>query len=255
MLIDVHTYVGHWPFRRLPDNDVAGLLRNMDRCDIDLAVVASIHGVFYKNVHEANLELAETVADWPDRLIPFATLNPLYAAWERDLRTCVDMGFKGLRLYPQYHGYQLADRQALELVDAATALGWPIQVPQRLVDRRGSHRWDLAEDLTLVEWNAALAVRPQAKWMLLTGIGIERAACPTVGPWLADMGRMDVVLRRTVQHALDAYGVAHLAWGSGLPFSMPEPALLKLRLLDVSSDIKERITWRNAAAMLGLDLD
>ena len=85
MIIDVNAWVGHWPFRRLRHNTVPGLLRLMDRSGIDRAVVASIHGVFYRNVHPANEELARQVLRHRDRLIPFATLNPAY----RDgRRTC-----------------------------------------------------------------------------------------------------------------------------------------------------------------------
>ena len=76
MIIDVNAWVGHWPFRRLRHNTVQGLLRLMDRSGIDRAVVASIHGVFYRDAHSANEELARQVLRHRDRLIPFATLNP-----------------------------------------------------------------------------------------------------------------------------------------------------------------------------------
>ena len=119
MIIDVNAWVGHWPFRRLRHNTVQGLLRLMDRNGIDRAVVASIHGVFYRDAHSANEELAGQVLRRRDRLIPFATLNPTCAGWKEDLRRCVeDLELCGIRLVPQYHGYDPESDAALELLDA-----------------------------------------------------------------------------------------------------------------------------------------
>jgi len=107
----VNTYVGHWPFRQLRHNTAQALVRRLDRSGIDRAVVASLHGVFYRNVHPANEELAAQVRPYRDRWLPFATLNPTYPGWQEDLRRCAeDLDLCGIRLYPQYHGYQLSDR-------------------------------------------------------------------------------------------------------------------------------------------------
>lgn len=84
MLIDVNTYIGHWPFRQLRHNTAEAMVKRMDQHGIDQAVVASIHGIFYKNVHPANEELAKAVRRYRDRLIPFATLNPAYPGWETE---------------------------------------------------------------------------------------------------------------------------------------------------------------------------
>ena len=254
MLIDVNAYIGHWPFRRLPHNTAEALVRQMDRHGIDLAMVATLHGVFYKNAHAANEELAEETLAFADRLLPVATLNPIYPGWREDLRRCAEeLGLRGLRLYPQYHGYTLTDPEALELINAATELGWTVGVPMRLVDRRQRHRWDLADDLRPRDFVAALEARPDVKWMILSALELDGKALPREARFLIEISRMDAVLRRNIQGLLGALGPGHLAFGSGMAFKTPEPALLKLRLLDVDEDIRKRIAWRNAAEMLGLE--
>ena len=57
-LIDINTWIGHWPFRQLRHNTAQALVRRMDQRAIDRAVVGQIHGVFYKNAHLSNEELA-----------------------------------------------------------------------------------------------------------------------------------------------------------------------------------------------------
>lgn len=252
MLIDVNTYIGHWPFRQLRHNTAPALVRRLDQRAIDRAVVGSIHGIFYKNTHAANEELARETRRYRDRLLPVATLDPTYPGWQEDLRRCAeDLQLCGVRLFPQYHGYRLTDPAALELVDAAHALGWCVQVPMRVVDRRQRHRFDLAEDLSPQVFEQALQQRPQVRWMFLEGLGL-RGEQLTAGRYVAEISRMTAVLQRSIQGLAASAGVEHLAFGTGMPFKDPVPALLKLEVLDLPRRDRERIAWRNAAALLGI---
>ena len=253
MIIDVNTYVGHWAFRRLPFGSAEELVRRMDAHSIDLAVVGSAHGILYKNAHAANEELAEQTRPYRDRLIPFATLNPTYPGWHEDVRRCAeDLELRGMRLYPQYHGYQLTESQGLELVDAVAELGWAVQVPMRVVDRRQQHAWDLAQDLGPDELEAAISLRPQVRWMVLNALGLSGERLDSSARFLVGISRMTSVLQRNIPALIEAVGVEHLAFGTGMPFKVPEPALLKLQVLDAPDEVKERISWRNAAEMLEL---
>jgi hypothetical protein len=253
VIIDVNAYVGHWPFRQLRNNTVSGLLRQMDRNAIDKAVVSSIHGIFYKDAHASNEELARETRRHLDRLIPFATLNPTYPGWEEDLRRCAeDLGLSGIRLYPQYHGYELTDASGLDVVDAATKLGCTIQVPMRVVDRRQRHRFDLAEDLAAAEMEKAVTLRPRARWMFLNSVGVTGKATPKGSRFLVGISRLTAVLQLSIQAVLEKVGPKHLAFGTGMPFKVAKPQFLKLEVLDAPKSVKERIAWRNAAEMLGI---
>ncbi len=253
MIIDVNTYVGHWPFRQLRHNTAQALVKQMYRHGIDRAVVSSVHGILYKNVHAANEELAKQTRRFQDRLIPFGTLNPTYAGWEEDLRRCAeDLGLCGIRLYPHYHGYELTDSAGLDLVDAASELKWAIQVPMRVVDRRQRHRWDLAEDLRPSVFEKAFALRPQARWMVLNGSGLNGTKLASEARFLVEISRYTAVLQKTIQGLLETAGPRHVAFGTGMPFKVPTPQFLKLDILDVPKRVKERIAWRNAAEMLGI---
>jgi hypothetical protein len=255
LLVDVNTYIGHWPFRRLRHNTAEALVRRLDAHDIDWAVVASIHGIFYKNVQPANEELSEETEPYRDRLLPFATLNPNYPGWEEDLRRCTgDLGLRGLRLYPQYHGYRLTDPSSLELIDAATALGWAVQVPMRVVDRRQRHPWDVAADIPPADFETVFRRCPRTRWMVLNGSGLDGARLPADVQFLIEISRLTAVLQRTIPALLNTAGPQHLAFGTGMPFKVADPALLKLDILEAPKEIKDRIAWQNVAEMLELKL-
>src|SRR5438552_5787870 len=130
MTIDVNAYLGHFAFRQLRHNTAAGLLKLMDGKGIDRAVVSSASAITYRYTQAGNEELAREVRDHPDRLIPFAVLNPFYAGWQDDLKVCQqEFGMRGVRLYPKWHNYRLSDRSCLDLVSAAAERGIVISVP------------------------------------------------------------------------------------------------------------------------------
>ena len=255
MLLDINAYIGHWAFRQLRHNTAETLVQLMDKNKIDKAIVASINGTLYKNVHSANEEIAEETKQFSDRLIPFATLNPTWAGWKEDLKKCAeDLNLKGLRLYPQYHGYSLTDSIALEIIDAATELNWAVQVPMTLVDRRQRHSWDIAKDITPEEFEKVVALRPNTKWMFLNSFGINPENLPSNANYLIDFANpyYQTLLRREIPKLIDTAGSNHIAFGTDMPFRIPNAAILKLENLEISSNDKENIAWKNAMEMLEL---
>ena len=108
MIIDVNTYIGHWPFRQLRNNTAKGLIDVMDETGITVACVSSVHSIFYKDTQEGNRELFNEIAPYKERFLPYAVINPVYPGWKKDFLTCIkDMNMKGLELYPYYHQYNL----------------------------------------------------------------------------------------------------------------------------------------------------
>ncbi len=257
MLIDVNAYIGHWAFRQLRYNTAEALVRLMDKKKIEFAVVASINGVLYKNVHSANEELYRETKPFLDRLIPVAVLNPMYADWQEDLRICAeDLGMRGIRLFPQYHGYSLSGSKGLEIIDAASELGWPVQVPMTLVDRRQRHKWDLAEDISAAEFEKAVNLRPQTKWIILNSYGINPNNIVENANYLIDIANpyYQTLLRKEIPELIKNAGSKHVVFGTDMPFRIPDAAILKLELLNISKEEQLDISWRNAAEMFQLKL-
>lgn len=257
MIIDANTWLGHWPFRQLRHNDVAGLLHLMDANGIDLAVVANTHGVFYKNAQKANEELAEWVAPHRDRLVPFATMNPGYPGWQRNLGLCRDVGMKGLRLYPIYHDYKLTDAPAAALVGAATEMGWPVQLPMRIVDARQRHWMDTERNLTPDECLAAVQAYPGTSFIFSNALGLQPGTFTGANGSgqrrvVTDLARMSAVYHNDLGALLAAAGAGSVVFGTGMPFNYPGPAFLKVEALDASAEAKELLRSGNMRAILRL---
>jgi predicted TIM-barrel fold metal-dependent hydrolase len=258
MTIDVNAYLGHFAFRQLRHNTAMGLLQLMDRKSIDRAVVSSASAITYRNPQAGNEEVAAEVKDHRDRLIPFAVLNPFYAGWPDDLKTCHE-AFKmsGIQLYPKWHNYRLSDRSCLDLVQAATERGMVVSIPGRVEDvRQRSWLIDVPE-VPLPEIVALVKACPQARFLLVNGLGyvnspLGRKDSGLPANYVIELSRLSALLANEIGQLLTQLGADRLVFGTGMPFNYPESALLKLEVLEASKEDKEKIRWRNAAKLLGL---
>jgi hypothetical protein len=258
MIVDVNAYLGHFAFRRLRHNTAASLLAVMDSKQIDKAVISSSSAITYRNAQAGNEEVAEEVRGHSDRLIPFAVINPFYAGWQDDLKVChEEFGMAGLRLYPKWHNYQLSSVCCGELVNAATERGMVISIPIRVEDNR-QRSWLLnVPDVPLEEIVELVKAHPKAHFILLNGIGYTR--CPLgqkdnglPSNYAIGLSRLSAVLANELGQLITNLGAERVMFGTGMPFNYPDPALVKLEVLDSSEADKEKIRSQNVTNWLRL---
>jgi predicted TIM-barrel fold metal-dependent hydrolase len=257
-MIDINAYLGHYAFRQLRHNTADALLRLMDRKGIERAAVSSASAITYRNAHAGNEEVAREIRPHRDRLIPFAVLNPAYAGWEEDLAISADeFGVKGLRLYPRWHNYRLTDAACLELVHAAAARNLVVSIPIRVEDRRQQSWLVDVPDVDHAEIAALVRAAPQARFVLLNGSGFLRSALGRTSGALPrnysiEISLLTALVSNELGRLLEALGEDRLLFGTGMPFHYPDPALLKLEVLEAPERVKEKIRRANAARLLGL---
>lgn len=258
MIVDVNAYLGHFAFRRLRHNTAASLLALMDSKRIDKAVVSSAGAITYRNAQAGNEEVAEEVRGHRERLIPFAVINPFYAGWRDDLKIChEEYGMKGLRLYPKWHNYQLSSPCLRELVDAATERDMVISIPIRVEDNR-QRSWLLnIPDVPLKEIIEMVKAHTKARFILLNGIGYT--GCPIgrkdnglPSNYAIELSRLSAVLANELGQLIKNLGAECVMFGTGMPFNYPDPALVKMEVLDASEADKEMILSQNAMTWLKL---
>ncbi len=109
MIIDAHVHLGTTGNK--PKQTPEELLKNMDLAGVDKAVVFPFtEGSF------TNEEILEFTTKYPERLIPFCSINPYDGQVAFDhLEDCLkNKGFKGIKLHPQGLGYALSDRKCTD---------------------------------------------------------------------------------------------------------------------------------------------
>ncbi|MCX7806175.1 MAG: amidohydrolase family protein [Planctomycetota bacterium] len=258
MIFDVNAYLGHFAFRRLRHNTADGLLRLMDEKGIDKAAVSSASAITYRNVQAGNEELAAEIRRHRDRFVPLAVINPAYAGWQDDLRICrEEFGAAGLRLYPKWHNYGILDPRCLELANAAAESGLSVSIPIRVEDRRQRSWLADVPDVPLSDIAELAKACPGARFILVNGAGFIGSALGRRGRdapanCFIEISRLSAVLRNELGGLLKNLGAGRLVFGTGVPFNYPDPALVKMEVLDASPAAKEKIFWRNAAELFHL---
>ena len=257
MIIDVNASLGHFAFRRLRHNTSDGLLRLMDSRKIDKAIVASASAITYRNPQSGNEEVNDEVGRHRDRLIPFGVINPTYAGWEDDLRICrEDFGMRGVRLYPKWHNYALSDPRCLDLVHAATERGMIVSIMIRVEDPRERSWLVNIPDLALDEVAGLVKSCPQARFLILNGLGFRnsplgRKTSGLPANYCLEISRLTAMLDDELGSLIRDLGAERIVFGTGMPFCYPDPALLKLQVMSAGEDDRQRIAWKNVAKWLG----
>lgn len=278
MLLDINAYVGHWPFKQLQYNTCLKLLERMNKFGVDVSVISNLNGIFYKNTQSANEELNDEINSdkrFRDRLIPFAIINPIYAGWKDDFKICVEkMGMKGIRLFPQYHDYEITDPSLIELVKMARDHGLPVALDIRMVDSRQRSWMDIPKynpatdykvDVITKEWSLENIVPivkevPDAKFIIVNlanSIDIDdegRELIKKAGI-LFDISGRAIKGDNTLSELLKRFGSDKFAFGSHSPILDYLTARLRIETLSgaaADEATKELLRSGNAKRFLGL---
>ncbi|OGG45736.1 MAG: hypothetical protein A3F84_18485 [Candidatus Handelsmanbacteria bacterium RIFCSPLOWO2_12_FULL_64_10] len=256
MLIDVNAWLGVWPFRSLKDNTPEALVARLDRSGIDIAAVSLIEAIFHRNVQPANEKLAKAVQPCKDRLLPMATLNPTYPAWEDDLAACHEkLGMKGVRLFPQYHGYPIDGPLGRQVVEACRERNLPVFIPHRIEDARERHWMDPGKTVDLGAVAGLIAAVPGATVVVpnargVSGSDLWQRTDLRDRPWYVDLSLWEP--NREFANFLNQGGASHLLFGTHLPFSYAGSALVKRATLPLNAEGLADVSYRNAAKIFGL---
>jgi predicted TIM-barrel fold metal-dependent hydrolase len=171
MLIDSNAYIGHWPFRQFEYDTFDALLGRMKEFGTDRSVVSNLNGIFYKNTQAANEELIDAIRSkriYHERFIPFAVINPVYGGWRDDFETCSSNNtIRGIRLYPQYHDYDITYPACVELVKMCRDKGLTVAFSLRMVDRRTSSWMDIEKEWSLKDIVPVVKAVPDAKYLIV----------------------------------------------------------------------------------------
>lgn len=272
MVIDFHVHPGRWESmtpglvsyleQSWPEGveelarrhgDTAGMLRHLDECGIDRAVILAQMSPVTSG--RCPNELVAELCRGSDRLIPACTFNPfLTLRPEQELRRQVQHeGFRILKLYPTYQWFYPNDPMIYPMYAVAQEVGIPVMFhtgssvfPGSKLKYGNPLLWDeVAVDFPDLKLVLCHAGRPlwydEAAYVarMQKNVYLDLSGLPAKNllKYLPDLERLG----------------GKCIFGSDWPgVRRVRENIAALRALPISEPVREAILWRTAATLLGL---
>jgi predicted TIM-barrel fold metal-dependent hydrolase len=253
-MVDVNVSLFRYPTRRVPHDDTGELVRFLKKKGVTQAWAGSFEGVLHRDLGGVNQRLAVECREHGDGLLlPFGTVDPLSPDWEEELRRCHEVHhMRGVRLFPNYHGYELDLLQFDTLIDQAATRNLIVQIAVRLEDPRTQHRLLGVPDVDLQKLKAVVTRHPTAKVVVLNALMSVAVDLPSA---LVEAGRVYFELAALegvagVTRLLASVPADRLLFGSHAPFFVWDAADLKLPEAALPRPVIEQIRAGNATKLL-----
>jgi len=253
VIVDVNAFLGPWPFRPLGHSGIDGLGRVMRRSGVGHALVSPFESLFYRDNGAANGSLREL--DGSRSMSPIAAINPSLPDVGDFLRETADIrAIKGLKLHPDYHGYDLSGSSAKVAFNYAEEQAIPVIIPLRIQDER------LHPKFAMVPPTPAKALIEVARLYPKVNILACNARSDELGDVLGNgLPNLHAVVswiqeEGFVASAVREHGPSRLMWGSNMPLHYPEPMLEQIRKADIEADDKRKILSENAVEIFNLEI-
>jgi len=249
-LIDVSAWTGNWPFIKLRFTELNQLKAKLQSLHITKAFVAPIEAILEQDPMRANNELLAAVNDSFFSPVPVIDLS--YANWQETLeRAAADDRVRMIKLLPNYHMYELHEKQLAPLVLLTSRRNIVISIQMRVEDMRGQYHLMQVKDLDVVQVVKTMAYFPEQQFILsnplLAELNEVLHSRDHIYVDIPSLESIDIVDELSARYSLD-----NILFASHSPFYVAEAAVYKLKLTEaLPADIR-RIACANAQRLFGL---
>ena len=245
--------------RETPMPTAQALIASMDEAEVDISVVMGIGWTDLKVAREANDYLLESAARYPNRLVPFCSVNPAWGEEAlREVERCASQGARGVgEMHPDTQGFSLSDTKVMEpfigllrslrlvlLTHSSEPVGHQYAgkgtvTPGALMDLVLQ-----AQEVPIIcaHWGGGLpfyALMPEVQ-AALENVYFDSAASPFL------------YRPRVYSVATQLVRAESVLFGSDYPLLNPSRIIRHIRATDLTNDEKKAILGANAQRLLGL---
>lgn len=266
MIIDFHTHA--FPDKLAPraipvlaessgltpyhDGTASELEKLMDKCGIDKSVVLSIatKPSQENSVNNFAISLLEN-----PRLIPFGSVYPGSETWREQLEYLKDSGIKGIKLHPEYQGFDLDCPDALAIYKYCGELSLAVLFHAGKDEaytnpiHTGSERINRVCDLF-----------PETTFVAAHLGGYDMWGDTANNLEYHDNLYLDCAMTRTsavidnsdALRIVEKMGAEHILLGSDSPWESPRDSIEGVRSLGLSNEEQSLVFYRNAERILNI---
>jgi predicted TIM-barrel fold metal-dependent hydrolase len=254
VIIDTNVNLSRWPFRRLAGDETPDLVARLRKQNVVQAWAGSFDGILHKDIGGVNARLAADCRTYGTNfLVPFGSINLKLPGWQEDVGRCHE-GYKmpGIRLHPNYHGYNLTDPVFAELLHLAAARRLIVQLVLSMEDIRTQHPLMRVPPVDVSALPRLVEREPTARLMLLNWApslkGQQLKPLVDSGMVCFDISMVEGI--EGVTRLLERVSPERVLFGSHYPFFLFEAALLKMKESGLPEDQQKAVFEGNARRML-----
>lgn len=254
MIIDTNINLSRWPFRRLAGDETSDLVTRLRKRNVVQAWAGSFDGILHKDIGGVNARLAaDCNTHGKGFLLPFGSINPKLPGWQEDVRRCAqDYRMPGIRLHPNYHGYELKDLVFADLLHLAAARGLIVQLVVSMEDIRTQHPLMRMPPVDVSALPQLIKSEPSARLMLLNWSpslrGQRLRPLADAGPVYFDIATWEGI--EGVARLVEQLPPERVLFGSNFPLFYFEAALFKMQESGLPEDKKNMLFEGNAKRIL-----
>ncbi len=255
MIIDTNVYLSRWPFRRLEGDEPASLVAKLRQQNVVQAWAGSFDGMLHRDIASVNIRLAQACRTYGQGiLVPFGSINPKLPDWQEDVRRCQEEHkMPGIRLHPNYHGYDLDDPALAELLKLATARRLIVQLALCMEDVRTQPPLLRVPPVDVTSLADVVKSTPGLRLELLncpSNISKEQyRAAFSAGDVYAEISMVEGIA--SVGRLVHEMPLTRVLFGSYYPFFYFESALLKVEESGLDEAPQKAICEDNARRLMG----
>lgn len=260
MIVDIHGHLGNINQAPFWAADAALLEGYLEQAGIDWLCVSSSKSLMY-DAREGNGELAAALQG-ASRLRGYVTLNPMFPESIRDLELLKNPKFVGVKIHPDYHGYDIGSVRVRRFLDDVAS-----QTPLLLSHVSCMPGTGFASAVKVATYASR---HPKTRFVLAHLAGIYQDPLYPYFPNLeglesvAGMGLDNVyidtahfliyVYPGVMERAVEVAGADHLVFGTDMPLQGPAQArfaIETIQALPIDDADKRKILCGNALKLLG----
>ena len=265
MVIDFHTHAfpdqlatraiqslvegAHGIYSPCGDGTVGGLMKNMELFGVDISVVQPVI---------TKAKQLESLNCWArdiqnSKLISFGGLYPHTDDYRRDIDFLCSLGFRGIKLHPEYQNFTLNDPSMLKMYDYALSKGLILYFhagfdPAFPPPFHSNPRM-FAQIARELRGGVIVAAHMGGAQQLDE---VERDLCGAEVYIDTSMG-FEYYSKEQFLRIVRGHGIRKVLFGSDAPWSRAGDEIRAIRSLDLTEEEKELILGGNARRILGLE--
>lgn len=229
-----------------------GLLDSMERAGIELSVVLPVVTI-PRQFDSVNRFAQETNHLYGEHLISFGGIHPDSPDYKEELRTLKGMGFRGIKLHPDYQGFFFHDIRYKRIVSYATELGMVIAVHTGVdigLPNVVHCTPAMAKEVLLETEADKLVLAHYGGWRMWDEVEelLLGTKCYLDTSFIYNYIEKEQFLR-----VLNGHGAKRILFATDCPWSDQSKAVEWIRQLGLSEEVMEAVFCGNAKRLLQID--